>query len=112
MSILLLLSIGTGRATWIDSVAVIDTVSEPKPSRDGEVHGEVTEAEDSRQGWTGSTQAPNNNPNPNPNPSPNPNPIPDPDPNPNPNPNPNPSPCLALGGQYSPGMDRVEHTGG
>ena len=31
LSTLLLLCIGTGRATWIDSVAVIDAVSEPEP---------------------------------------------------------------------------------
>ena len=67
LSTLLLLCIGTGRATWIDSVAVIDAVSEPEPSRDGEVHGEVTEAEDSRLGWTEwSTQAANPNPEPEP----------------------------------------------
>ena len=34
LSTLLLLCIGTGRATWIDSVAVIDAVSEPEPSQD------------------------------------------------------------------------------
>ena len=69
LSTLLLLCIGTGRATWIDSVAVIDAVSEPEPSQelenasDGEEPSRppgLLSAEDSRLAWADwSTQAAN-----------------------------------------------------
>ena len=110
LSTLLLLCIGTGRATWIDSVAVIDAVSEPEPSQELENASDGEEpprppgslsAEDARRAWAEwSTLAAN------PNRAPEPSREPEvastdaedgssqaanPDPNPQPHPHPNPS---------------------